>query len=93
MLQNNKESYGYLLVKAVYAKALAHDSDEARHENFAGLAVGVFTFNEWIPVVIKGLSPAGIDVMILDKSAALDNQFLHFQPSRTRDNAYRPTYR
>ena len=92
LLQNNKESYGYLLVKAVYQKALTHDSDEARQEHFAGLAVGVFTFNEWIPVVIKDLSPVGMDVMILDKSAPLDNQFLHFQPSRTRDVNYQPSY-
>ena len=78
LLQNNKESYGYLLVKAVYQQALMHDSDEARQEHFAGLAVGVFTFDEWIPVVIKDLSPVGMDVMILDKSAPLDNQFFTF---------------
>lgn len=91
LVQEQQDRYGYLLLKAIYRKGSQLASLEDRRENFAGLAVGVFRFNDWIPLTITNQPPLGLDLWIHDVSAPAEEQFLHFYSSRTREQPFQPT--
>ena len=91
LVQEKEENFGYLLLKAIYQKGSVHDTVAKRREHFAGLAVGVFRFRDWIPLTMREIEPQGIDVWITDESALVDKQFLHFHSSRTRNEVFLPT--
>ena len=91
LVQEKEDGYGYLLLKAVYKKGSAHNSVAQRRQDFAGLAVGVFRFTDWIPLTMRRIKPQGIDVWITDESAPAAKQFLHFHSSLTRDEVFQPT--
>lgn len=91
LVQEKEGRFGYLLLKAIYRKGSVHDTVAKRREHFAGLAVGVFRFSDWIPLTMREIEPLGIDVWITDESAPLDKQFLHFHSARTREEVFRPT--
>lgn len=91
LVQDKEEKFGYLLLKAIYQQASANDTVAKRRKHFAGVAVGVFRFKDWIPLTMREVEPLGIDVWITDKSASVDKQFLHFHSSRTREDIFKPT--
>ena len=89
LVQN--QDISYLLFMAVYQKSKAINTVAERREHFVGLAAGAFRLNNWMPFAMRSLPPMGLDVLILDQSAAKDNQFLHLHSSRTRDEVFQPT--
>jgi CHASE1-domain containing sensor protein len=91
LVQEKKENFGYLLLKAIYQKGSEHDTVDKRREHFTGLAVGVFHFTDWIPLMLRETEPKGIDVWITNESAPVDKQLLHFHSSRTRNEVFQPT--
>jgi len=91
LVQEKKGNFGYLLMKAIYQKGTVNDTVAKRRKHFAGLAVGVFRFGDWIPLSMRDIKPLGIDVLITDESAPAVKQFLHFHSSRTREEEYHPT--
>ena len=83
LVQEKKDLYGYLLIKAIYLKGKSLDTLEQRRENFIGLATGVFRFEELLTSSMLKISPVNMDILMLDTSASTDKQFLHFQSSGT----------
>ena len=88
LVQESKKSFGYLMLKAVYEKGKIIDSIEKRHKYFIGLSVGIFTFKDWIPILMRELSPSGIDFLISDVTEESNIEFLYFHSSRTRNKTY-----
>ncbi len=91
LVQEQGDSFAYLIFVAVYQSGLVPNTIAERRKEFAGLAAGVFRFNDWLPFAMKDMPPVGMDVLILDQSAPIDKQFLHFHSSRTRDEVFQPT--
>jgi len=91
LVQERGDSFAYLLFVAVYRSGIIPDTIAQRREQFTGLAVGVFRFKDWLPFSMQDLPPVGMDFLILDQSAPVDKQFLHFHSSRTRDEVFQPT--
>lgn len=86
-----KQNLGYLLLKAVYRQGETIGTIAERRKHFLGVAVGAIRFHNWSTFAMQNLPTAGLDVLILDKSAPIGKQFLHFHSSRTRDEALAPT--
>jgi diguanylate cyclase (GGDEF)-like protein/PAS domain S-box-containing protein len=91
MGQDGELRNGYLLLKPVYRKGSDLRTVAERRSAFTGLVAGSFRFSVSIPFGLQHMPPIGIDVWIKDLSATEDNQFLHFQPSPTRNNHFQPT--
>ncbi len=90
LVQKDDNSFGYLLLKAIYKKGKIIDTLAKRRENFLGLVVGVFSLNDLASSVIKHHKPKGIDIFISDLSAPIENQLLYFHPSKTREITLKP---
>lgn len=86
-----KQNLGYLLLKAVYRQGESIDTLAERRKHFLGVVVGVIRFQNWSTYAMQNLPRAGLDVLIMDKSAPMDKQFLHFHSSRTRNVVLTPT--
>ena len=90
LVQSTEGSSGYLLFKAVYQKGKMPTTVAERREHFVGITAGVFRFNDW-QHTMRDLPPVGIDILVLDQSAPVDEQILFFYPSRTRKQAFQVT--
>ncbi len=91
LVQKKGESYGYLLLKAVYKKGMIVDTQAKRRKYFVGLAVGVFNLQKWAPFSRKGIEPVGIDIWVTNLSPSNEEQLFYFHSSRTRDMPLEPT--
>ena len=76
--------FGFLVFSPIYHKGLPADSIVTRRENLKGFTLGVFTVDEIVEKSLTYLKPAGIDIYLYDRSAASEESFLYFHPSRTR---------
>ena len=85
LVQENGNYYGYLLIKAIYKENSPSDTIKSRRENFIGLVVGVFSFENFISTRLEKLNPFGLDVWLLDVSSPKDEQFLDFHQSKSRN--------
>ncbi len=91
LIPEDKESYGYLLLKPVYRKGSRPDTAAERREHFVGVVAGGFRFNVSIPLTMREIQPFGVDVRISDLSAPKGRQFLFFLPSQAGGETYTPT--
>jgi len=91
LVQEDGNNYGYLLMKAIYKRASTIDTVIKRRENFTGLIVGVFSFHNFISTRMKKVETSGIDIWVSDLSAPLEEQFLDFYQSKTRDASLEAT--
>ncbi len=91
LVQEKEDRFGYLLFKAVYRTGTNPKNLAERKKHFVGVAVGVFRFGDFISQVMQHTKPLGVDILITDLSAPPEKQFLHFHPSRTREEAFTPT--
>ncbi|MCF6339371.1 MAG: CHASE domain-containing protein [Sulfurimonas sp.] len=90
LIQKDDNSFGYLLLKAIYKKGKTIDTLSKRRENFLGLVVGIYSLKNWANLVIKHSKPIDIDIFISDLSAPIENQLLYFHSSKTRKVALKP---
>lgn len=91
LVQKKDKNFGYLLLRAVYKKGSSITTQQERRASFIGLAVGVFSFSDWVPEAKWELPPVGIDLLLMDMSATADKQLLHYYPSRTNLDGDLPT--
>jgi len=87
LIQDSVNSFGYLMLKAVYAKETKIDTIEKRRAHFIGLSVGVFTFKDWVPPSMRDITTSGIDFLISDTTEPSDIKFLHFYSSRAHSKS------
>lgn len=83
LVQKNNSQYGYLLFKAIYQKGKPNDTLTQKRENFTGLSTGVFSFEELLFTSMQNKTSIDMDILLLDMSAPVDKQFLHFHSFRS----------
>lgn len=81
--------YGFLAGLPVYRRHSATDTEEQRRDNLLGFVVGRFRLDELIDAAISLLEPRGVEILLMDATAAPAQRFLYFYASRlaARDNA------
>lgn len=84
LVQETGEQFGFLICRPVYRKRVPLDTVVARRAALEGFALGVFRAGDMLEAALKGTSPAGLDIMLVDESAPPGERRLHFHPSRTR---------
>lgn len=87
LIQEEQDSYGYLIFKAIYKKGQPHETLTQRRDNFIGLSTGFFSFEQLLSSSIENISAIDMDILMLDMSAPADKQFLHFHSFRTNEQA------
>ncbi len=84
LVQEKAEQFGFLVFSPIYRKDASVDSNEARHRNIRGFALGVFRIGNMVERALAYLNPEGIDAYLYDDSTSLEESLLYVHPSRTR---------
>ena len=84
LVQEMATEYGILLFRPVYRSGLPHDTNEQRHNNLLGFALGVFRIGEVINAATGPLKSSGINAVIYDDSAPTSERFLASWPAMTQ---------
>ena len=84
LVQEMATEYGILLFRPVYRAGLPHDTNEQRHNNLLGFALGVFRIGEVINAATGPLKSSGINAVIYDDSAPTSERFLASWPAMTQ---------
>ncbi len=83
LIQKRENSYGYLMLKAIYEKDAPVDTVAQRNKHFKGLVVGVFDFEQLISMTLQSLESAGLHILLSDISSDSSQQLLYHHFSRT----------
>ncbi len=87
LVQNKKESLGFLLFKPQYDKNLASDTIEARRKHLSGFVLSVFQVGTLFEKALETFEPIGINISIYDQSTIDKRQFLYTHKSRIYSGA------
>jgi len=90
LIQRTGQGNGFLLLKAVYAQGVIPDNVVDRRKQFVGVAIGVFNFRNWMPILLQEIPASGIDVWLFDQTESNANRVLYFHSSRTREKIFEP---
>lgn len=82
MVQETGDQFGFLVFRPVYRSGAATETVEDRRANIEGFVLGVFRIGDAFEEAISGLTPAGINVRVLDLSAPEGESFLHAHTTR-----------
>ncbi len=74
--------YGFMVASPLFGKERAAKEQRRGPEVPAGFVVGFFRLGNLINAAISLLEPRGVEILILDESAPVEEQFLHFYASR-----------
>jgi hypothetical protein len=74
--------YGIMAASPVFHRDARTATLEQRREGLAGFVVGFFRLGDLTNNAVSLLEPRGVEILILDESAPLDERFLHFYASR-----------
>ena len=91
LVQNDGNTFGYLMMKALYKKGRNINTKENRRKYFNGVVVAVFNFDDFSKIAIRDLNYTGINLLLSDISAPIDKQFLYFWSADTSDNVIENT--
>jgi len=81
------ERFGIAGVLPIYRRDLPSDTVTSRRENLTGFVVGVFRMINIVKSGLVPMDPRGVDVTILDESAAQGQRFLCHYSSRLAGDA------
>jgi len=84
LVQETGEKYGLLVFRPVFQKGNALDTIAARRKHLEGFVLGVFRIGDIVQSALADLAPAGIDILLYDHSAPVNEDLLYFHGSRTR---------
>ncbi|EXI67441.1 MAG: Sensor protein FixL [Candidatus Accumulibacter adjunctus] len=82
-----KEAHVIYAALPVYASGPPRRAADAGPADPLGFVVGVYDIEELVHVAISLLEPRGVEVLVVDASAAGEAQFLHFYASRLEPHA------
>jgi len=82
LVQETGDQFGFLVFRPVYRSGSIVETVEDRRENLEGFAVGVFRVGHAFEKAISGLTPAGINVSVLDLSAPGEGRLLYAHATR-----------
>ncbi|MBL3527176.1 MAG: CHASE domain-containing protein [gamma proteobacterium endosymbiont of Lamellibrachia anaximandri] len=74
--------YGFMVASPVFSVNAPLQTADQRRAGLAGFVVGFFQFGKLANAAISLLEPRGVEILILDESAPIDERFLHFYTSR-----------
>jgi PAS domain S-box-containing protein len=84
LVQETGEQFGFLIFLPVYRKGVAVNSIVDRRKHLKGFVLGVFRVGDIVEKALTYLTREGIDVLLYDLSAPVNEQFLYFHAPRTR---------
>jgi signal transduction histidine kinase len=87
LVQETGEQSGILIFRPVYRSGTPDESVQARRQNLRGYAIGVFRIGDMVDEALQDLDVAGLDILLYDDSAPIEERFLYLHQSRSR----RPT--
>ncbi|MBI3271677.1 MAG: CHASE domain-containing protein [Planctomycetes bacterium] len=82
LVEETSDRYSVLLFRPVYARASAVESVEERPAALQGFVLGVFRIGDLAEEALGHLEPQGIDVTLLDASAADSERYLYHSAAR-----------
>ena len=74
--------YGFMVASPVFGGNAALQTTEQRRASLSGFVVGFFRLGNLTNAAISLLEPRGVEILILDESAPIEERFLHFYASR-----------
>jgi PAS domain S-box-containing protein len=83
LIQSNGATPGFVVYLPVYTNGLSHDTVEERRHRLEGYVAAVFRIADVIAQSLKGVDQTGLQLRLLDPSAASSKQIL-FQNSADR---------
>jgi PAS domain S-box-containing protein len=82
MTEGGKTEFGFMAGLPVYPRLADVDTPGKQREPPLGFVVGLFKLNELVSESIALLEPRGVEILLVDGTAASDQQFLYFYSSR-----------
>ena len=74
--------YGFMVASPVFGSGVAVNTAAQRKEALSGFVVGFLRLSALTDAAISLLEPRGVEILILDETAPVDERFLHFYTSR-----------
>ncbi|QYZ67426.1 MAG: PAS domain S-box protein [Gammaproteobacteria bacterium (ex Lamellibrachia satsuma)] len=74
--------YGFMVANPVFSASAPVQTADQRRASLSGFVVGFFQFGKLANAAISLLEPRGVEILMLDESAPIDERFLHFYSSR-----------
>lgn len=74
--------YGFMASLPVYRRDSATQTQAKSRDQLLGFVVGLFRISELVNASISLLEPRGVEILLLDDSAAPDQRYLYFYNSR-----------
>ncbi|TFB11893.1 hypothetical protein E3V33_06020 [Candidatus Marinimicrobia bacterium MT.SAG.4] len=87
LVQETGQQYGFLVFMPVYEQGIDPGTIEARRSNLTGFMLGVFRIGDILETSLAPIKDryTNVNVTVLDNSAPLDKQLLHFLKSADAD--------
>ncbi|MCH8305594.1 MAG: CHASE domain-containing protein [Candidatus Marinimicrobia bacterium] len=89
LVQETGQQYGFLVFMPVYEQGIDPGTIEARRSNLTGFMLGVFRIGDILETSLAPIKDryTNVNVTVIDNSAPLDMQLLHFLKSADADPA------
>ncbi|MCP3870125.1 MAG: PAS domain S-box protein [Gammaproteobacteria bacterium] len=80
--KNGGIEYGFLVSLPIFRHRPPIEALQEQDDQLQGFVIGLFRLSGLARAAIAILEPRGVEVLLLDETAAADQQFLHFYASR-----------
>ncbi len=82
--------YGFMVASPVFSRNTQAQTADQHRSSLSGFVVGFFRLSNLANAAISLLEPRGVEILILDESAPINERFLHFYNSRLSPRSIGP---